>query len=108
MVQITFISAANERRTVDVKAGGSVMEAAVQNDIPGINADCGGSCSCATCHVYLDDLWLERTGPRTALEQEMLEMALDAGQNSRLACQIRVTEHIDGLTVTTPERQRNG
>jgi 2Fe-2S ferredoxin len=90
---------------VEVAEGLSVMEGAVRNGIPGIDADCGGGCACGTCHVFVDPAWLERTGPRTEPERDMLD-ALDATRpNSRLACQLKVTTSLDGLVVAMPERQ---
>ena len=81
------------------------MEAATGNDIPGIDADCGGACACATCHVYVDENWLEATGKPGDLEAEMLEVAEEVKENSRLACQMSITEEMDGLVVATPESQ---
>ncbi|HEY0293329.1 MAG TPA: 2Fe-2S iron-sulfur cluster-binding protein [Hansschlegelia sp.] len=105
MANITFIDQSGEARTVEAAAGSSVMEAAIRNDIPGIDADCGGACSCATCHVYVAENWLEKVGPPQPMEEDMLDFAFDVRANSRLSCQIRVTPELDGLTVTTPERQ---
>ena len=81
------------------------MLAAVDNSVPGIDADCGGFCSCATCHVYVSPQWLERVGPAGPAEDEMLSLTPDRKENSRLACQIEITAELDGLTVTTPEFQ---
>ncbi len=81
------------------------MEAATNNDVPGIDADCGGACACATCHIYVDEQWLETVGQPGELEAEMLEVAEGVEDNSRLACQVSVTEDMDGLVVTTPESQ---
>jgi 2Fe-2S ferredoxin len=83
----------------------SVMETAIKNNIPGIDADCGGACACATCHVYVADPFLGMVGKPTAMEQSMLDFAENVKPNSRLACQIKVREELDGLTVTTPESQ---
>ena len=105
MVKITFIDFEGESRSVDVETGGSVMSAAIANNVPGIDADCGGSCSCATCHVYVDPGWLSKTGEVNAVEEAMLSLSADRKDNSRLSCQITVTDDLDGLVVTTPEFQ---
>ncbi len=105
MAKITFIDQSGERRTVDAELGSTVMENAIRNDIPGIDAECGGACSCATCHVYVDDAWLEIVGGPQPMEEDMLDFAYDVRPNSRLSCQIKVTPALDGLVVTTPERQ---
>lgn len=105
MAKITYIDTDGTARTVDAELGGTVMEAAIQNDIPGILATCGGSCSCATCHVYLDAAWFERLGPPSLDELDMLDTAHDLLPTSRLSCQIVVTEETDGLVVRTPPRQ---
>ncbi|AWM23990.1 2Fe-2S ferredoxin [Sinorhizobium fredii] len=81
------------------------MENAVRNSVPGIEAECGGACACATCHVYVDDDWMDRVGPPNDIEKDMLDFAYDVRENSRLACQIRLSEAIDGLSVKVPERQ---
>lgn len=105
MANITYISSDGAEATVDVKNGQSVMEGAVKNDIPGIDADCGGACACATCHVYVDEAWLEKTGKPSAMEESMLDFAENVQPNSRLSCQIKVTDELDGLIVRTPESQ---
>lgn len=105
MTKVTFKDAAGTARTVDAEDGATVMEIAIRNDIPGIVAECGGSCACATCHVYVDDAWadkLPKTGP---LEEDMLDFAFDVRPTSRLSCQIKVSAELDGLVVTTPEQQ---
>lgn len=89
--------------TCDVPEGSSVMEGAVANSIPGIEAECGGSCSCATCHVHVHEDWLEKTGPAGETEREMLEFADSVAPNSRLGCQIKITDALDGLIVTVVE-----
>jgi 2Fe-2S ferredoxin len=81
------------------------METAIKNDIPGIEAECGGACACATCHVYVDEAWFDITGGPSPMEEDMLDFGYDVRANSRLSCQIKVTEALDGLIVTTPERQ---
>ena len=105
MPVITFIEFDGTAHTVDVPAGGSVMEAAVSNNVPGIEADCGGACACATCHVYVSDQWLEKVGERGELEQSMLEFSDSMRPNSRLSCQIPLTEELDGLVVDMLESQ---
>jgi 2Fe-2S ferredoxin len=108
MPKITYISFDGISSTVDVPVGQSVMEGAVKNNIVGIDALCGGSCNCATCHVYVDPSWMERVGPRNAGENDMIEFAIDAKENSRLSCQIMVTESLDGLVVRMPKQQGSG
>jgi 2Fe-2S ferredoxin len=105
MAKITFIDFEGTERSVDANVGDTVMEAATSNDLPGIDADCGGACACATCHVYVDAAWTEIVGKPEELEAEMLEVAEEVKNNSRLACQIQITEAMDGLVVTTPENQ---
>ena len=105
MPKITYIDAAGEQRTIDVQKGLTVMEGAIQNKIPGIDADCGGGMACATCHVYVEDSWLTKLPKAEDAEQDMIDMAYKPNKNSRLSCQIVVSDEIDGLTVTTPEKQ---
>jgi 2Fe-2S ferredoxin len=105
MTRITFIEHNGTERTVTAENGTSVMEAAIDNGIPGIDADCGGSCSCATCHVFVDPAWQDKVGPPNENEEAMLSVSNDRQNNSRLSCQIKVTEDLDGLIVTTPEFQ---
>lgn len=105
MVQITFIDAEGTARTVEAEIGSTVMETALRGNVPGIEAECGGACACATCHVYVDEEWRSATGERKPMEEDMLDFASDVRPNSRLSCQIRVTEELDGLVVHTPERQ---
>lgn len=105
MIKLLFIEHNGTEHPVEVKSGGSVMLAAVNNGVPGIDADCGGSCSCATCHVYVNPEWLDKVGTMGPTEKEMLSMSPDQRDNSRLSCQIDVTEELDGLVVTTPEFQ---
>jgi len=105
MTKITFVDHAGKSTTVDAEDGSTVMETAIRNDIPGIVAECGGSCACATCHVYVDDAWLEKVGKAGPLEEDMLDFAYDVRPNSRLSCQINVAAELDGLIVTTPEQQ---
>ena len=105
MVQITFIDFAGQARTISVPEGTSVMEAAMKNAVPGIEAECGGACACATCHVYVADEWKDRLPKSEPMEDDMLDFAFDVRPNSRLCCQIKVTAALDGLVVHTPERQ---
>ena len=105
MPKITFIDYEGAERVAEGAVGDSVMEVATSNDIPGIDADCGGACACATCHVYVGQEWLDVVGKPADLESEMLDVASEVQDNSRLACQIAITEQMDGLVVTTPESQ---
>jgi 2Fe-2S ferredoxin len=105
MAKITYIDAAGVARTVDGEIGSTVMETAIKNGIPGIEAECGGACACSTCHVYVDEAWREKTGEPAPMEEDMLDFAFEVRPTSRLSCQIKVTEALDGLVVTTPERQ---
>lgn len=105
MPKVTFIDPAGQRHTIEVKQGVSVMEAAFNNGVPGIEAQCGGHCSCATCHVYVDPAWFERTGGPQACEADMLDFTFDQRPNSRLSCQIRMTDDLDGLIVNIAARQ---
>lgn len=105
MSKINFVDSSGETRTVDVEDGATVMEAAIRNAIPGIEAECGGACACATCHVYIDEAWQEKVGGPSPMEEDMLDFGYDVRPNSRLSCQIKMTPELDGLTVSTPERQ---
>ena len=105
MPKVVYIEFDGTSHDVDVKIGQSVMEGAVKNDVPGIDADCGGACACATCHVYVDEAWREKTGKASAMEESMLDFAQNVEPNSRLSCQIRVTDALDGLIVRLPEDQ---
>ncbi|HEX2656071.1 MAG TPA: 2Fe-2S iron-sulfur cluster-binding protein [Xanthobacteraceae bacterium] len=105
MVKITFIDVEGAARTVEAEVGSTLMEAAVKNSIPGIEAECGGACACSTCHVYIDDAWIEKTGEPAPMEEDMLDFAFDIRPASRLSCQIKVSQELDGLVVRTPERQ---
>jgi ferredoxin, 2Fe-2S len=105
MVKITFVDNSGVARSVEAEPGATVMETAIKAGIPGIEAECGGACACATCHVYVDDAWRERTGPPSPMEEDMLDFGFDVRPNSRLSCQIKVTDALDGLVVKTPERQ---
>jgi 2Fe-2S ferredoxin len=105
MTKINFRDHTGTVRTVDAENGSTVMENAIRNAIPGILAECGGACACATCHVYIDDDWTEKTGSPSPMEEDMLDFAFDVRPTSRLSCQIKVSDELDGLTVTVPERQ---
>jgi len=105
MAEITYIEFDGTEHEVDVPSGLSVMEGAIDNNIPGIEAECGGMCSCATCHVYVDPAWAKATGLPNGIEQGMLESALDLQKTSRLSCQIEVSDELDGLVVRMPELQ---
>ncbi|HUZ14442.1 MAG TPA: 2Fe-2S iron-sulfur cluster-binding protein [Caulobacteraceae bacterium] len=105
MAKITYIEFNGKEHVVDVKTGLSVMEGAVKNNIPGIDADCGGACACATCHVYVEAPWRDRTGAQSAMEESMLDFAENVEPNSRLSCQIKVSDDLDGLVVRMPESQ---
>lgn len=105
MPKITFIEHDGTEHVVDAEVGMTVMEAAIKNQVPGIEAECGGACSCATCHVYVDEAWREATGEPEEMEEDMLDFAFDVRPNSRLSCQIKVTEALDGLIVRVPEKQ---
>jgi 2Fe-2S ferredoxin len=105
MPKITYIEFNGTPHEVDVDVGASVMEGAIHNDVPGIEAECGGCCSCATCHVYVDSKWIAATGKADPLERDMLESVMDLRGGSRLSCQITVTDEMDGLVVKLPELQ---
>jgi ferredoxin, 2Fe-2S len=105
MPKITYIEFNGAEHVVDVKAGLSVMEGAIKNNVPGIDADCGGACACATCHVYVDPAWSDRTGAPSAMEESMLDFAENVQDTSRLSCQIKVSDELDGLIVRMPESQ---
>ena len=105
MPKITYISQSGEEHSVETSVGMTVMRAAIANGVPGIDADCGGSCACATCHVYVDDAWAGKIKPPESAESDMLDFVLDREPNSRLSCQIEVTAELDGLVVRTPASQ---
>ncbi|MDZ4362897.1 2Fe-2S iron-sulfur cluster-binding protein [Brevundimonas sp.] len=105
MAKITYIEFDGSEHVADVKPGLSVMEGAIRNNVPGIDADCGGACACATCHVYVDEAFQEATGKPSAMEESMLDFAENVQPNSRLSCQIRVSDALDGLVVRLPESQ---
>jgi 2Fe-2S ferredoxin len=105
MVKITYIQPDERDYTVEVTTGISLMEAAVKNNVPGIDAECGGACACATCHVYVEESWRAAVGEPETMERGMLEFAAHPGPGSRLACQITVTEALNGLVVRIPISQ---
>ena len=105
MTKITYKDNQGNSKTIEVAKSLSVMEGAIQNNIPGIDADCGGSMACATCHVYVEEKWLNKLPKAEEAEEDMIDMAFEPKKNSRLSCQITVTDEIDGLIVTTPEKQ---
>ena len=105
MTKITFVEHDGTEHVVDAANGGSVMEAAINNNVPGIDADCGGACACATCHVYVDDSWTETVGKPDVMEEDMLDFAFEPKPVSRLSCQIKMTDELDGLVVHVPEQQ---
>jgi 2Fe-2S ferredoxin len=105
MPKLTFMTHDGQRYDIEASIGASVMEMAVAQSVPGIAADCGGACACATCHVYVHPDWVERVGKPEAMEEDMLDFVLDPKPESRLACQIRITAPLDGLLLTLPEKQ---
>jgi ferredoxin, 2Fe-2S len=105
MPKITYIDHGGTSRTIDGETGSTVMETAIKNNVPGIEAECGGACACATCHVYIDEAWRTIVGEPSPMEEDMLDFGFDVRPNSRLSCQIKVTDELDGLVVRTPERQ---
>ncbi|MEC7830677.1 MAG: 2Fe-2S iron-sulfur cluster-binding protein [Pseudomonadota bacterium] len=105
MVKVTFIEFDKTEHTIDAENEMSLMEVAIQNGVPGIDADCGGACACATCHVYIDANWIDKTGTAEQMEQDMLDFAFDVTDQSRLSCQIKVSDDLDGIVVNLPEKQ---
>ena len=105
MPKVTYIEFNGTAHEAEVPLGLSVMRGAVDNNVPGIDADCGGACACATCHVYVDEAWRDKVGGPSPMEEDMLDFGFDVRPNSRLSCQIKVSDELDGLVVTTPERQ---
>ena len=105
MAKITYTDQKGNSKTIDVDNGLSVMEGAIQNNIPGIDADCGGSMACATCHVYVEEKWLDKLPKPEEAEVDMIDMAFEPKKNSRLSCQLIVSDQFDGLKVTTPKKQ---
>ena len=105
MPKITFKDLSGNSKTIEIENGLSVMEGAIQNDIPGIDADCGGSMACATCHVYVEEKWFNKIPKAEEAEVDMIDMAFEPKKNSRLSCQLIISEELNGLTVTTPDKQ---
>ncbi len=105
MTKITYIEHNGNEHTIDVQNGLTVMEGAVQNDVPGIDADCGGSMACATCHVYVKDDWYDKLDAKSEGEDDMIDQAYEPKKNSRLSCQITISDKIEGLIVYLPEKQ---
>ena len=105
MPKVTYIEHNGTSHEVEVPNGLTVMEGAVQNNIPGIDADCGGSCACATCHVYVDEKWFDKLPKKENAEEDMLDMASEPNKFSRLSCQITVEDNLDGLVVKMPLKQ---
>ena len=105
MVKITFIQPDNSEQVVECEPGMTLMEAAKLHNVPGIEAECGGACACATCHVYVDDAWRDKTGTPSQMEEDMLDFAFDVREQSRLSCQIKIKPELDGLIVLVPAKQ---
>ena len=105
MPKITYKDFQGGSKTIEIESGLTVMEGAIQNDIPGIDADCGGSMACATCHVYVDQQWIDKIPKAEDAENDMIDMAFEPKKNSRLSCQIIVSDELDGLIVNTPNKQ---
>jgi len=105
MTKITYIEHNGTKHEVDVKNGLTVMEGARDNNIPGIEADCGGACACSTCHVYVDPAWADKLPAKDPMEEDMLDFAWEPKETSRLTCQVKVTDALEGLVVQMPEKQ---
>ena len=105
MVKITFIQPDNSEQVVECEPDMTLMEAAKLNSVPGIDAECGGACACATCHVYVDEDWREKTGTPSQMEEDMLDFAFDVRDSSRLSCQIKLKPELDGIVVRVPAKQ---
>jgi 2Fe-2S ferredoxin len=105
MAKITYLTHDGARFDVEAQPGSTIMENAVRNQVPGIEAECGGACACATCHVYVDDAWTDAAGKAGPMEEDMLDFAYDVRPQSRLSCQIKMTPALDGIVVHVPERQ---
>lgn len=105
MTKLTIVAFDGTRFDLNADDGSTVMENAVRNSVPGVDAECGGACACATCHVYVDDDWVEKVGGPEPMEEDMLDFAFDVRPSSRLSCQIKITQALDGLVVHVPERQ---
>ena len=105
MPTIIYIDHEGTERPIEAKTGETIMETAIKNSVPGIDADCGGACACATCHVYVDEAFMDKVGQPEDMEQSMLDFAENVQANSRLSCQIQISDDLDGIKVTTPESQ---
>ena len=105
MPKLTIIAFDGTEFALDAETGSTVMENAIRNAVPGIEAECGGACACATCHVYVDDAWTEKTGTPDIMEEDMLDFAYETKPTSRLSCQIKMRDELDGLIVRVPEHQ---
>ncbi|WP_068314626.1 2Fe-2S iron-sulfur cluster-binding protein [Polycladidibacter hongkongensis] len=105
MPKVSFVLHSGETQEVEAASGSTVMEAAIKHMVPGIEAECGGACACATCHVYVDEAWVAKTGEPEPMEEDMLDFAQDVRDTSRLCCQIKVGDELDGLVVHVPENQ---
>lgn len=105
MPKLTVVAFDGTRFEIDAESGSTVMENAVKNGVPGIEAECGGACACATCHVYVDDAWTDKVGKPEVMEEDMLDFAFEPKPESRLSCQIKMTDEFDGLVVHVPEQQ---
>ncbi|MBL4758898.1 MAG: 2Fe-2S iron-sulfur cluster binding domain-containing protein [Rhizobiales bacterium] len=105
MAKITYVQPDGSKQTIEGETDATVMEVAVKNQVAGIDADCGGACACATCHVYVAEDWIKRTGAPSEMEEDMLDFAFDIRETSRLSCQLKITDELDGLIVHIPEQQ---
>jgi len=105
MPKLTVVAFDGTRFEIDAESGSTVMENAVKNGVPGIEAECGGACACATCHVYVDEAWTEKVGKPEVMEEDMLDFAFEPKPQSRLSCQIKMSDEFDGLVVHVPEQQ---
>ena len=105
MPKLVFLTPEGERFEIDAPNGTTAMENAVKHDVPGIEAECGGACACATCHVYVDEAWTAKTGEPEPMEEDMLDFAYEPQPNSRLSCQIKMRDDLDGLVLTVPAQQ---
>jgi len=105
MPKITYIENNGKTHNIEVPNELSVMEGAIQNNIPGIDADCGGACACATCHIYVDEKWFDKLPNKSEAEQDMLDMAIEPNKFSRLGCQITISDDLDGMVVKMPSKQ---
>lgn len=105
MTKVTFVEHNGTTHSLEAENGMTLMEVALKNAVPGVDADCGGACACATCHVYVDPEWMEKTGELSETEEDMLDFAFDVRENSRLSCQIKISDELNGLVVKLPEKQ---